>query len=253
MTESKTISSPSVWYFIAITAAYSGLQYFTTSPALRMMITLGYFLAIIIVQFFLNLNVAHQLCGGSQYGTAALVTFIPWFLIFGLLKMMLTVFPGWLSPFSNTLGYMVASLAGVRGTLDSILKPKITGSPNAKASANALEHIYNDPSLLINEITPRNFDNFWETMKSGGLFKSEADSHKSALRKLVRLKDIVSEFVWFVMAGSLVASISFNFMLNKTCSLNAEEIKNNVKKADTKRADEAKEDKQPPRVYSSYE
>lgn len=253
MTDTKTISSPSVWYFIAITAAYSALQYFATSPSLRMMITIGYFLSIVLVQFFLNLNVAHQLCGGSQYGTAALVTFIPWFMIFGLLKMLLTVFTGWLSPFSNTLGYLVASLAGVRGTLDSILKPKISSSAGTKASANALEHIYNDPSLLINEITPRNFDNFWETMKSGGLFKSDADVHKMALRKLVRLKDIVSEFIWFVLAGSLVASISFNYMVNKTCTLSADEIKKNVEKADTKKAKEAKEDKKPPRVYSTYE
>ena len=54
--------------------------------------------------------------------------------------------------------------------------------------------------LLINEITPDNFDQFWEKLKP--LFRSTADEHKGALNKIVHMKDIVAEFVWFCLAGA---------------------------------------------------
>ena len=253
MVSSSSISSPSVLFFIGITAVYSAMQYFATSAGMRMAATLIYFLVVIVVQFFLNLGVANQLCGTPQYGTAALVTFIPWFFIFGLLKVVLTVFPGWLGPFSNTLGYGVASLAGLRNTLDSILAPKITSAGSTKKATDALEHIYADPSLLINEITPQNFDSFWETMKGGHLFRQGAEAHRGALLKLVRLKNIVAEFLWFVLAGSLVASVSFNYMVNTTCSQSVADIKKNVTKANADRTKAAAAAEAPRRVYSTHE
>jgi hypothetical protein len=90
-------------------------------------------------------------------------------------------------------------------------------------------------------------------MAGGGLFRDGADAHKSALLKLVNLKNIVSKFLWFVLAGSLVASVSFNYMVNTTCSQSVADIKKNVAKADAQRAEATKAAAVPPRVYSTRE
>jgi hypothetical protein len=245
-----TVSSPSILIFIGITAAYSIMQYLFESTGMRLAVTLIYFLVVLVVQYFLNLNVAKNLCGTPQYGTAILVTAVPWFVIFGILKAVLTVFPGWLSPFSNTIGYGVSRLAGVRSTLEQIVK---SPGKTSKKSNGPLDHIYNDPSLLINEITPANFDTFWSTMKQGGLLLDGAANHMAEMRKLVRLKDIVSEFIWFVITGSLVSSVSFNYMINTACSKSADDIKKNVAKLDADRKAASKKSKQPQKVYTTRE
>ena len=55
------------------------------------------------------------------------------------------------------------------------------------------------------------------------------------------------------LAGSLVASVSFNYMVNATCSQSVADIKKNVAKADAQRAEATKAAAVPPRVYSTRE
>jgi hypothetical protein len=38
------------------------------------------------------------------------VTLIPWLMLFGVLHLFLMIFPGWMAPFANTFGYLVAKL-----------------------------------------------------------------------------------------------------------------------------------------------
>ena len=60
-----------------------------------------------------------------------MVTTIPWAIVFGLMSLMLIVFPGWLSPFSNTIGYLFAKLAGVGTLMDKIIAPKSVNADTA--------------------------------------------------------------------------------------------------------------------------
>ena len=247
-------SSPSLFYFLFLTIAYSILKYFANGKTSLEYMWLGiYFLLILIGQFFLNLNMASALCGEPQYATATLVTFVPWVLIFGVLEVLLLVFPGWLSPFANTFGYLVTRLAGVNKTLDGLLNTTQKGVP---AITKAVQDIYNDPSLFINEITPRNFTDVYDRMTSGGVFNKDgvASGLKEKLEKLVRLKDIVAEFIWFVLAGFLVTSVSFNYTVSAGCDISTEEIKKREQAALEKAKKEA-EDSAPKkkRVYSTFE
>lgn len=213
-------SSPSMLFFVILTTLYAVLTYFAESQTLRMMWLAIYFLLLIVIQFYLNLGVTAGICGSPQYGTTAIVTFIPWTLIFGMLKVILTVFPGWLSPFANTIGYLIARLAGIRETLDGVLAPK----GKKASSSGALQHIYEDPSLLINEVTPQGFDSWWSFMKTNGLLASTADQFKDRMKQLVRLKEVVAEYIWFLLTGALVTSISFNYTVNSSCNLSADDI-----------------------------
>jgi hypothetical protein len=154
---------------------------------------------------------------------------------------MLTIFPGWLSPFSNTFGYGITHLFGISDVMISIFKPKLSKADmkkeNMSAMAEALDHIYSDKSLLINEITPENFNVFWEDMSP--LFKDGIKNNEDMKAKLfsfVRLKDIVAEYVWYLLSGILVTSVGYNYLVNNGCSQNAKDMK---KKHDAYMANEA--------------
>ena len=45
-----------------------------------------YGLSIILSQIFVNLSLTNTVCGANQWGQTILITFIPWIVIFGLVK-----------------------------------------------------------------------------------------------------------------------------------------------------------------------
>ena len=65
----------------------------------------AYVLIIIIGQFFINLNLTAQMCHKAQGYQTLTITVVPWMVIFGVFNLLLSFFPGWLKPFSNTFGY----------------------------------------------------------------------------------------------------------------------------------------------------
>lgn len=71
-----------------------------------------YFLLILIVQFFINTYAITSNCGGvltENLSAAAVLTFLPWSLIFGVVVMVLTIFPGFKGVFSDVIGYYSVS------------------------------------------------------------------------------------------------------------------------------------------------
>lgn len=244
----------SLIYFVLLTTVYFVLKLFSNTKQMVMIWTGVYFLALLVGQFFINVSVSDSLCGNPQYGMAAIVTFVPWILIFGFLNMLLIVFPGWLSPFSNTFGYLITKLLGIGDVFNNILSAKFekdTTSENMKVAAEALEHIYADKSLLINEITQANFDTFWERMSSAGLFKKNASEFKDKLRYFVRLKDLVAEFIWYILTGGLVTSVSYNYLANADCTRTVDELEINSSNSQASIAEAAKKEKEQ-KVYTSY-
>lgn len=208
------LSILSLILFIILTIAYSILKYFIDSKA----VTIIYFALIFITQFFLNLSLTDQICGFKQPALAFTTTVFPWTIIFGSLSVLFMMFPGWKSPFSNTFGYLAARIGGIKDAFNAILPSKI--------SNKALQAIYEDNSLMINEITPGNFDDFWSKMQSSGMLSEKVSPEaKERLFKLVRMKDIVAEFVWYLLAGVLISSITFSYISNSKCKRSAEYMK----------------------------
>lgn len=241
-------------YFVIITIIYFGLKLFSTTKKMIMVWSGAYLLALLVGEFFINVSVSGKLCGNPQYGTAAIITIIPWIIIFGFLNMLLIVFPGWLSPFSNTFGYLITKMLGIGDLFNNILSSKFekdNTSENVKVAAEALEHIYADKSLLINEITQANFDTFWSRMSSANLFKKNADEFKDKLRYFVRLKDMVAEFIWYLLTGGLVTSVSYNYMVNTDCTKSVDELQNNVNDAQANIAESVEKSKEQ-KVYTSF-
>ena len=202
-----------------------------------------YALLLIVGEYFISLGVTKSLCGTNQWDTAFYMTFVPWLLIFGVLNVMLIVFPGWLSPFANTFGYAACKLAGLSGTMDQLFRFKRAGeptgtTPTGKADTSETEEllgkIYGDKSLLINEVTVNNFDDFWLNMwplfsrkaqqLSNPSKPSSPNPLKSQLLALVQLKETVAMWVWYMLAGLLVVSVSYNYVAAAKCQRTPEEV-----------------------------
>lgn len=272
MAKPSSASSPAtamLWFFV-ITTIYFAIKYMTldvSSTAPETGSTSGIYMGIYVIllvlgEFFINLNLTDTMCGTKQWGTAMLVTLIPWVFIFGVLNLLLNVFPGWLGPFSNTFGYGIARIAGIGSIFNDIFKETITGedSENAanKGMAEALQHIYSDKSLLLNEITLDNFDNFWTNMKDlikPAVISSDTGNLKGQLKKMVFLKDTVAEYVWFMLTGSLVTSVGYNYVVNSGCEKSVQQMKKLEKQYEEKneKIEQEKSNAPAPRIYTSTE
>ena len=240
------------WFFI-ITSIYFVLKYKITESTQSKIYGGIYILMLVVGQFIINLNLTDSMCGTKQYDTALFITLIPWVFIFGLLYVVLSVFPGWLAPFSNTFGYAVAKLMGLTNFFNDILKPKIDLGKDSGAEGEALEHIYSDKSLLINEITQANIGRFWTNMKS--IFKPDSytEENKEALLSFIRLKDNVSEYIWYMLTGTLVTSVSYNYVVNKGCSQSVKEMKRRRKAYEQKLQEKKAGDNVKQKIYSTTE
>ena len=195
------------------------------SPALRTSLPFIYLIVLMLVQIATNRVAIISLCGSVDMGRVILATVIPWTAIFGILIMLLNVFPGWKAPFSNTIGYLM-----IRGDASEIIPKIFKGKMTADKSgefAQALEYIYDDQSLLINEITPMNFDSFWDKMTRSNLIRDTAqiDTYKQKLRNLVKLKELTATGIWYLLAGLLVTSFSYQNMVSAKCEKSMTEMK----------------------------
>ena len=209
--------------FIVLSIIYFFFKYKEGNKIIYFVI---YGLSIILSQIFVNLSLTNTVCGANQWGQTILITFIPWIVIFGSLNLVITKFPGWLKPFSNTFGYLVVS-SKLKNAFNSILRDSKSGDD--------LEGIYNDSknqNLLINEIPPTDngFDNFINHLRNKKMLNNNINSNSqelSTLRNLVKLKNIVSEFIWFTLTGILTILTSYSYIIKLKCSLTPEETRQN--------------------------
>ena len=234
-------SSVAIFYFIVIFFAYSYYKY-TNNGIISPGINLLVFLVLIIGEGFINLGISSGVCQGATQPYSALVaTILPWFLVLGVLKAALLVLPGWLIPFENTFGYFFVSIVtDLKDVFNEILTPqydleqakKIQGGGGGGTSltpqeqqdlietvqkrdvGRALEQIYTDQSILLNELNNDNLDDFWKGFTESKLLKPGKEENKEKIRKFIMMKSIVGEFVWLILTGFLVVSISYNYLLN---------------------------------------
>ena len=275
-------SSVAIFFFLAVFGAYSYYKH-TKKGVLSGGITFIFFLVLIIGEYFINLAMSKDICGFDQEKTALIATVLPWFIVLGVLKAALVVFPGWLTPFSNTFGYIFVSVfTDMKDVFNSILTPQFDLAP-AKAGAGsvtgqtggadgtgglqdsadipkdevknkrdigrALEQIYTDQSILLNELNLDNLDRFWDSFKESRLIRLSAKIEDlEKIRTFLIMKSVVGEFIWLVLCGMLVVSISYNYLLNIGCSFTPEQQKIRAqvlkeKQADAKTVEDAQKNK----------
>ncbi len=219
-----------------------------------------YFLFIVLFQYAVNIGVVANKCGGSigqNIGAAALFTFVPWILIFGIMMVVLIMFPGFKSAFSDVLGYFIVSGSANDILSDLLIDPNINNkieemtseditinaATNANAAnanpieqmeqqlggstkvemqnaADAIIKLCGNMSILINQLVPTNFNEYWSILTP--LMKEKyQNSNPDTLKKKQELLDIVTsrdnigEGFWYGYTALLVTSfVQYNITSN---------------------------------------
>ena len=273
-----------------------------------------YFLLVMIVQFVVNTNIITSNCGGNisdNIGFAGFITFIPWTLIFGVILIVLILYPGFKSAFSDVIGYFYVSSSAnkiitellVNKDLENSLE--VGGGSNASTESNAsnesnvgtgsnastesipnvmdgslvqddmqsssptlptqtggqavnkkqlekaadaIVKICGNTSILINQMVPENFDDYWKILNPLKKPDYQDDSNpktqeiKNELFQLVTIRDNIGEAMWYIYTGLLLVSITQMKIASRGCVNSQATMEKNYQQflENEKKAQEAK-------------
>ena len=206
-----------------------------------------YLLLVMVIQFIVNASIITSTCGGNiteNMGAAGVFTFLPWTLIFGVVILILTIYPGFKSAFSDVVGYFWVSSSANKIITELLVDPEVqkkidadtTSTPEQKeamqSAADAIIKICGNTSVLINQIVPTNFNSYWSILtplmkdkyKQPG---AETDKMKNELFELVVSRDNVGESMWYMYTGILLTSLVQLKMTTRGCANNAETMEKN--------------------------
>jgi hypothetical protein len=198
-----------------------------------------YLLIVCLVQFILNTAYLTEKCGGEvrgNIGVAALYTFFPWLIIFGIMMAVLIIFPGFKSAFSDVIGYYVVSgsandifaslLIGTDLNVMIEQSTDITQKQELTSAAEAIMKICGNKSILINQMNPENFIQIWSLLKplmTPGMFENL--EIKKKLLDLVVLKDNIGEALWYIYTAILISSIVYYNLATRGCVKDVKQVK----------------------------
>lgn len=155
------VTGSSLIFFFFITLGFTiftliSIQNAKTIPAIEKakdgsLLTIIYVIIVIIGSYFINTSVSKALCNSDaiRWNSILMATLLPWTIIFFSLFVILKAFPGWITPFSNTVGYLVISILGVESTLTKILNTNDESDGDLK---KAIANISHNKSNFINQI-----------------------------------------------------------------------------------------------------
>ena len=257
------------------------------------LLTIIYVCVLIIGSYFINSTVSKAICNSEavRWSNILLATLLPWIIIFFSLFIILKIFPGWITPFSNTVGYVVISILGVENTLTAILNKNSNVSGDV---AKAIANITHNKSNFINQIDINRgtFLSFIGELKKVGIItlknpegagtttgtattgtaggatrggatrggaiagaiagaaatatpvaaaaaaaaaankELEANPDIQNLYKLLVIKNVLGQITWYTLAGVLVSSVSYNYIINMSCDKSLEEITTELNNAE---------------------
>jgi len=215
----------------------------------------------------MNSSVLVNTCGGSitqNIGAAFLLTIIPWFFIFGIVIIALMIFPGFKSAFSNVIGYFaVAGTANniltellvnvdLNQAIDESTQGNVEKNKSLKGAAEAIIKLCGNMSILINQIVPDNFLDYWKILNP--LKKPQYRDDNSAETKDIRQKlfdlvvtrDNIGEALWYIYTGILLTSIVQLKITTRGCNTNTATMEKNynefLKKEEEAKAKKAETD-----------
>ena len=273
-----------------------------------------YILLLVVGSYFINASISKAMCTQSiQWSYILMITLLPWIIIFISLYVMLKLFPGWISPFSNTIGYSIIGFLGIEKTYEAIFKTSAKESEENGEVVKAIANMNSNKSKFINQISTdvEEFKNFFINMpellkdgivneandiiiprdleqvqtitrdegpdKGGKLYRggalvlkarsyiskkthlykknlkgggddgddsvspdlsSEAGEPQEAVKnplltlyQLLIIKQVIGKIVWYVLAGILISSISYNLVISMACEKSLEEIQKDFETA----------------------
>jgi len=214
----------------------------------------GYFALVIISQISLNVMSMYFKCGGDfidSLTNATSLTILPWSLIFGVVIITILIFPGFKSAFSDVIGYYWVSSSANKIITDLLISQEVQPNIDADSSldtnakqqmqgaADAIIKICGNSAVLINQMTPRNFDDFWKMLTPlmkqqykpvNGTISEDTKEKQKQLFELVVSKDNVGEAIWYTYTGLLVTSIVQLNISSRSCTSSVKTMEANAEK-----------------------
>jgi len=310
--------------FFTMFSIYQAKDYNTIENANNNnIINVVYILVLIVGSYFINVSISKSMCSQSiQWSYVLMITLLPWIIIFISLHFILKLFPGWISPFANTIGYIVIGLLGIEKIYNNIFINTNEAKHNTEL-VNAITNMNSNKPKFINQISIdiAEFKDFFTQMSTllkdgiddkvnlipekitdlgnsenirdarglsryngisqeyaheeygrekngreeygreeygGGAFASKTHHYLPkkthlykkdikvggvlrepppyssikpttdpimSLYKLLVIKQALGKIVWYILAGILISSISYNLIINMSCEKSLEEIK----------------------------
>lgn len=206
-----------------------------------------YLLLVMVIQFMVNASIISSTCGGNiteNMGAAGVLTFLPWTLIFGVLIVILTVYPGFKSAFSDVIGYFWVSGSANKIITELLVDPNIqkkldqdtTSTPQQKeammTAADTIIKICGNTSVLINQIVPSNFQSYWNILTPLLKPKYQTDNEETTkmrneLFEIVVTRDNVGESMWYIYTGLLLTALVQLKMTTRGCVSNPKTMEKN--------------------------
>jgi len=201
-----------------------------------------YLAVVIFTQFIINTTFVINACGGSSvsnYGSAFLLTFLPWIFIFGIMLIILIMYPGFKGAFADIIGYFFVSDKAndalskilISDTGSNLLLSGLTNETDKTDLIRAAESIVKmmgNKAIIINQITPLNFTSMWNMMQK--LMKPtvfENEELKTNLLNIAVMRDNIGEAMWYLYTGILIISYTSFKITSATCP---PDINNLIKK-----------------------
>jgi len=147
---------------------------------------------------------------------------------------------------------------GLSNTFKKLLEPPGNGN-------ELLMHICSDKSLVINEMTKYNYDDFMkkfvkkrpvvENILIPNYKTKEEDGVNlyEKLYKLIQLKNIIGAGIWYLLAGCLAISIANNVVIGIQCDYDAKAMKDISEKVKAQQAQlHAENENNKPALYTKH-
>jgi len=223
-----------------------------------------YFFAILVIQFIVNAYVITQTCGGNitqNMSASGTFTFIPWSLIFGAVIVVLMVYPGFKSAFSDVVGYYYVAGSANKLLTELLVNKDIQNNIDADGASTAQQKadmqqaadmiikICGNTSILINQMVPTNFVEYWNILRP--LMKSqyqtdgaEADAKRNELFELIVTRDNIGEAMWYIYSGILITSIVQLKIATRGCITDPAQMAKNYQNYLTEQKAAQKQEKQ---------
>lgn len=219
--------------FIGITVAYLMAKYMMQAEG--SILGLCYIAAVLAFQYFFNMWAMLSIHKDTSVSSGLMslsfwITFIIIYLIINI------GIPAWKQPFSNTIGYSIASLVINANYIfkQSLVRggnmPMVSDNPEEIPKSGVQQFMTNDirdsirfmnsdPAIVLTKSRPSTFPTFWNNLGKAGLLKKGWDSktndmgsHYNALLSWFYLKDVVSEGTWLILSGMITILITYNYI-----------------------------------------
>lgn len=172
-------------------------------------------------QYIINAWSINLKCGGGGYITSFNLTFFPWLMIFGILTLFISYFTGIKDSLSNIFAPLI-----INKNMKTLFKELFQSNNNSNKYSDDIKEIVENPSLLLNKITIKNFSDTWKNLGTY-MTTGNTDKYKSLLFDMVIQKNNIGEFFWYYYTGIFVICITEYYIYSKKCyaqSINPQEI-----------------------------